>query len=59
MEIKYYNLDKLERARKLAGVGASEEKVLESYAKLGGKFDVVKIDSKPVKEVKTKAKKSK
>ena len=38
MSVFYYNQDKLERARKITGLDASEAKVLEEYIKLGGKY---------------------
>lgn len=48
MGIKFYNKEKLERARILAGLGASDEKILEKYILLGGKYEELG-DEKPVK----------
>ena len=52
---KFYNLEKLDRAKKLAGFGASEEAVLAAYLKLGGKYDADKVPA-PAKIVAPKKK---
>ena len=61
MGIKFYNLDKLERAKAGLPPGASQKVILDAYVKQGGKFDG-ELDApiEPAKEpAKPKGKKKK
>lgn len=57
MSIKYLNLDKLGRAKVLAGISADEKKILECYVKLGGAYEGSFDDTSEVKKRGRKKKK--
>ena len=45
--INFYNSEKLERAKVLAGAGATEEAILAAYVKLGGKYESFERENAP------------